>query len=106
MTFRYFVVDSLQTPGRPSGVFAVNRDKEANRLDMVLFNHLTKRWESDPDAVGLYLFGDDFVDRREEVSRGEAERSAALLGITIPSEEDLMQISDEAERDRARGRRS
>ena len=96
MTFRYFVVESLVTPGRPSGVFAVNRDQEANRLDMVLFNHQTKQWESDPDAVGLYLFGDDFVDRREEVSRAEAESSAALLGITIPPERDLMRISDEA----------
>jgi hypothetical protein len=104
VTFRYFVVESVVSPGRPSGVFAVNRDKEANRLDMVLFNHQTKQWESDPDAVGVYLFGDDCVDRREEVSRSQAERSAELLGITIPPEHELMRISDEAERERAQRR--
>ncbi len=41
---------------------------------MMMYSRWTKRWESNPDAVGTYLFGDDFQDRREEVGRGEAER--------------------------------
>ena len=94
MTFRYFVVTSPNEPGRPRGLFAVNRDVEAGRLDMMMYSHLGERWESNPDAVGQYLFGDDFADRRKEVSRPDAEQSAALMGISIPSEEEMMDMSD------------
>ncbi|MDQ3724098.1 MAG: hypothetical protein M3376_13770 [Actinomycetota bacterium] len=68
------------------------------------YNHLTKRWESDPDAVGMYLFGDDFSDSCEEVPRSEAEEEALLVGTNIPSEEELMRISDFAEEQRRRSR--
>nr|MDQ3641820.1 hypothetical protein [Actinomycetota bacterium] len=80
MTFRYFVVTEPDGPDRPRGLIAVNRDKEAGRLDTMMFSHRTKRWESDPDAVGMYLFGDDFQDRRAEVPRADAESAAAVIG--------------------------
>ena len=94
MTFRYFVVTEPEEPDRPRGLLAVNRDNEAGRLDTMIFSHWSKRWESDPEAVGMYLFGDDFQDLWVEVRRADAEKAAAVIGTSIPSEDELMQITD------------
>ena len=51
-----------------------------------------------------HLFGDDYDDGLTEVSRSAAEECAARIGTTLPTEEELMRISDEAEGERARGR--
>lgn len=104
MSFRYYALFRGEESEEPSGLMAVNRDKEAERLDMILFNRISGRWESDPDAVGLFLFGDDYMDRRVEVARRRAEEIAATLATVVPSEEEMMRISDEAERRRGPGR--
>ncbi len=106
MTFRYFVIFSHEEPDRPQGLMAVNRDKEASRLDTIAYSHMRKRWESNPEVVGRFLFGEDYYDEREEVSRYRAEEVAGMIGTVLPSEEEMMRISDEAEREReARHRR-
>ncbi len=98
MTFRYFMTFLREEPDRPRGLMTFNRDKEAGRLDTIAYNHMTKRWESDPYAVMTFLYGDDYFDRREEVSRSRAEEVARIIGTSLPSEEEMMRISDEAER--------
>ncbi len=104
MAFDYYVLvdDDRQVP---AGLFAVNRDTEAGRLDTMIYSHLRQGWVSDPSAVTQYLFGRDYVERRRLISRVEADEAAAVLGISVPTEEELMRISDEAERRRARRRR-
>ncbi|CAA9276470.1 MAG: hypothetical protein AVDCRST_MAG10-3618 [uncultured Acidimicrobiales bacterium] len=102
MTFRYFVVTEPDEPDRPRGLLAVNRDNETGRLDTMIFSHWTREWESDPEAVGMYLFGDDFQDLWVEVPRADAEKAAAVIGTSIPSEDELMQITDTAEQHRGR----
>lgn len=97
MTFRYFVTFLAEEPARPRGLLTLNRDKEADRLDMLAFHDTTKRWESDHHAVTSYVFGEDYIDRRREVGRSEAEEAAAIIGTSVPSEEELTRISDEAE---------
>lgn len=101
MTFRYYVAIEEDEPERPRGLFAVNRDVDAGRLDTMLYSHLRKRWVSDPDVVSQALFGLDNLDRRREVDRSQAEEAASIIGTDLPSEEELMRISDEAERRRA-----
>lgn len=101
MTFRYYVAIEREEPERSQGLFAVNRDVDAGRLDTMLYSHLRKRWVSDPDIVSQALFGLDNLDRRREVDRSQAEEAASIIGIALPSEEELMRSSDEAERRRA-----
>lgn len=101
MTFRYYVAIERDEPDRPRGLFAVNSDVDAGRLDTMLYSHLRKRWVSDPGAVSQALFGLDNFDRHREVDRSQAEEAAAVIGTFVPSEEKLMRISDEAERRRA-----
>lgn len=102
MTFRYYVAIEREEPEHPRGLLAVNRDVDAGRLDTMMYSHLRKRWVSDPGAVSQALFGLDYFDRRREVDRSQAEEAASIIGTSIPSEEELMRISDEAERRRAR----
>jgi hypothetical protein len=100
MTFRYFKIFLRREPERPRGLLAYNRD--GDRLDMIAWSHLTKRWEHDPEVVASFLFGGD-NDRQAEISREEAEELArTILGTTVPTEAELMAISDQAERLRAR----
>jgi hypothetical protein len=100
MTFRYFMIFLREEPERPRGLFALNREGE--RLDMVAFNHLTRRWEHDPEVVASFLFGDD-QDEQAEITREQAEQIArTVLWTRVPSEAELMAISDRAERRRAR----
>ncbi len=104
MAFDYYLVDD-EDRQLPAGLFAVNRDPEAGRLDTMIYSHLRQRWVSDPSAVTQYLFGQDYVERRRLISRAEADEAAATLGVSVPTEEELMRISDEAERRRVRQRR-
>jgi hypothetical protein len=100
MTFRYHMVFPRRQPGQPRGLFAYNPDD--GRLDMIAFNHLTRRWEHDPEAVTSFLFGGD-QDCQAVVTREQAEEIArTVLGTTLPPEAELMAISDQAERERAR----
>jgi hypothetical protein len=100
MTFRYFKTFRRREPERPRGLFAYNR--EGDRLDTIIYDHIQRRWSHDPDAVGASLFGDD-QDLKTEISREQAEELArTMLGRTLPSEDELMAISDRAERRRAR----
>jgi hypothetical protein len=100
MTFRYYKIFLRRQPQQPRGLFAYNPDE--GRLDMIAWNHLTRRWEHDPEAVASYLFGGD-QDEQAEISREQAEGIArTVLHTTVPSEAELMAISDKAERDRAR----
>jgi hypothetical protein len=99
MTFRYFKLLLRREPARPRGLFAYNPDD--GRLDMIAWNHLTRRWEHDPEVVTRFLFGDD-QDERAEITREQAEEIArTVLRTTLPSEAELMAISDRAERWRA-----
>jgi hypothetical protein len=100
MTFRYFKIFLREEPSQPRGLFAYNPDD--GRLDMIAWNHLTRRWEHDPEVVASYLFGDD-QDEQAEITREEAEKVArTVLWTGVPSEAELMAISDRAERRRAR----
>lgn len=97
MGFRYFILRNPDKPHWPDGLMAVNRDKPSHRLDTIAYNHLTKSWESDPDSVSMYLFGEDFDDWRREVPRSEAEECAARIGTVLPSEDEMIRITDAAE---------
>ncbi len=105
MAFDYYVLVDDEDRQLPAGLFAVNRDPEAGRLDAMIYSHLRQGGCPDPSAVTQYLFGQDYVERRRLISRAEADEAAAVLGISVPTEEELMRISDEAERRRARRRR-
>jgi hypothetical protein len=99
MAFRYYKVFKFMQPDKPRGLLVFNR--EGNRLDTIAWNHFTKRWEHDPDAVMSYVMGDD-RGKHAEINREEAEEIArTVLLTTLPSEPELMSISDEAERRRA-----
>lgn len=87
--FKYY---AILHDGKARGLFVFNRS--GNRLDTLAWNHRTKRWEIDPWTIGRYFFSD--LDA-EEVSRGKAEEIASGFGAAVPSEADLMKISDEAE---------
>jgi hypothetical protein len=53
--------------------------------------------------VANWLFDDRLQDRRARVSRAEAEQIAReRLGVDLPSEEELIRISDEGEKIRNR----
>ena len=103
MAFRYFILKNPKRPSWREGLMALNRDKEAGRLDTIAYDYLEEGWESDPYSVTTFLFGDD-RDWVTEVSRSAAEECAARMGTRLPTEEEMMRISDEAERERARGR--
>ncbi|MDP9020778.1 MAG: hypothetical protein M3N25_08250 [Actinomycetota bacterium] len=105
MAFDYYVLVDDDDRDRVVGLFAVNRDKEAGRLDTMVYDHHARAWTSDPSSVSQLLFGDDYTEIRRRVQRSDAEQAAAALGISVPTEEELMGISDEAERRRARRRR-
>ncbi len=104
MAFDYYVLVDDDDRDRVVGLFAV-QDKEAGRLDTVFYDHWARTWVSDPGAVTRFLFSLDYAELRQRVSRIDAEQAAAVLGISVPTEEELMRISDEAERRRARRRR-
>jgi hypothetical protein len=72
---------------------------------MIAFNHLTRRWEHDPGVVTRFLFGDD-QDEQVEVTREQAEEIArTVLHTTVPSEAELMDINDRAERAKRSGKK-
>jgi hypothetical protein len=104
MSFRYFILKNPRRPNWREGLIALNRDKEAGRLDTIAYDHLDGSWESDPYSVTTFLFGDDYDDWLTEVPRSAAEECAARIGTTLPTEQEMMRISDEAERERARER--
>ncbi len=97
MTFRYYAIARPEEPGRPRGLFAVNRDKEAGRLNIVSYDHLEQQWVADP-GITRYLFKEDYAEQTTEISRERAQQVADELGIPMPSEDEMMAISDEAER--------
>ena len=100
MAFQYYKVFLWEAPDQPRGLFIFNR--EGKRLDTIGWSHLEKRWRHDPDMVMRSLLG-DWQDEHAEISREEAEEIArTVLGTTLPSEQELMAISDEAERRRAK----
>jgi hypothetical protein len=101
VTFRYFAISRPAEPGRPRGLFAVNRDEEAGRLDTVSYDHLEQQWVADP-GITRYLFQEDYAELARELSREEAEQVARELGIPLPSEDEMITITDEAERRAAR----
>jgi hypothetical protein len=96
VTFRYFAIFRPEEPGRPRGLFAVNRDQEAGRLDTVSYDHLEGRWVADP-GITRYLFQEEYAERAGELSREGAEQVARELGIPLPGEQEMMAITDEAE---------
>ena len=101
MTFRYFTIAGPGEPGQPRGLFAVNRDRQAGRLDTVSYDHLEGRWVADPGIV-RFLADDEYAERATEVSREQAQQVAHELGIPLPPENELMTLTDEAERQAAR----
>lgn len=105
MTFRYYVTFLSEEPDKPRTLFTVNRDKEAGRLDMIVYSHITKQWESDPGFVTRFLFKEDYLDRRRAIPREQAQEIARMIGTTLPSEQEMIRISDEAERLAERQRR-
>jgi hypothetical protein len=62
-----------------------------------------RAWKFAPQFVANWLFDDRLQDRRARVSRAEAEQIAReRLGVDLPSEEELIRISDEGEKIRNR----
>ncbi len=59
MAFDYYVLVDDDDRDRVVGLFAVNRDKEAGRLDAVFYDYWTRTWVSDPGAVTRFLFSLD-----------------------------------------------
>ena len=94
MAFRYWVIHSDETRQKPSTIFTINR--EGKRLDTISWGYIAKAWRHDPSILS-YLFTGDSNDA-EETTREHAEQVARDLGIQpLPSEQELMRISDEAE---------
>lgn len=85
--FKYY---AIMVDGKARGLFAFNRGR--NRFDALTWNHHTKQWEHNAGTVGRYFFSD--LDA-EEVSRAKAEEIARGFGATVPSESDLMKITDQ-----------
>jgi hypothetical protein len=102
MTFRYFSISDSDERDRPLGLFAVNRDKEAGRLDTVSYSHSERRWVVNP-GITRYLFTEAMEDAAE-ISRDRAQQIARDLRIPLPSEEEMMALTDEAERQAAQRR--
>ena len=100
MAFRYWVIHNDDTRQKPSTIFAINR--EGNRFDTITWDHRAKAWRHDPSVLS-YLYTGDSGDA-EVTTREHAEQVARELGIQpLPSEMELMRISDEAEARRAQG---
>ena len=87
--FKYY---AIMVDGKARGLFAFNEG--GKRLDMLSWNHQTKQWEHNPRTVTDYFISDL---EAEEISRAKAEEIARGLGALVPSESDLMKISDQAE---------
>ena len=100
MTFRYFAVSKPKERDRPRGLFAVNRDRQAGRLDTLSYDHLEGRWVFDP-GITRYLFKEDYIEDATEISREQAQQVARDLGIPLPSEDEMMALTDEAEQQAA-----
>ena len=89
MTFRYFAISKPKERDRPRGLFAVNRDRQAGRLDTLSYDHLEGRWVFDP-GITRYLFKEDYIEDATEISREQAQQVARELGIPLPSEDEMM----------------
>ncbi|MDQ6900561.1 MAG: hypothetical protein M3072_13825 [Candidatus Dormibacteraeota bacterium] len=100
MSFRYYVILDSQEPDRPRGLFTFNEGD--GRYDFVGWDHLDKRWEDTPSLVD-YVYGER-SDLAAEISRARAEETAAQLGVPLPSQDELVEIANERERERQRGR--
>lgn len=90
--FKYY---AAMSDGKAYGLFVFNRS--GKRLDELQWNRQTNRWESNNDMVTRYFVSD--LDA-EEISRAKAEEIASALGTQVPSESDLMKLSDQAEAER------
>lgn len=87
--FKYY---AIMVDGKARGLFAFNEG--GKRLDMLSWNHQTKQWEHNPRTVTDYFISDL---EAEQISRAKAEEIARGFGAQVPSESDLMKISDKAE---------
>lgn len=94
MAFHYYVLLSPGRLERARGLMAF----EPERFHTIAYNHLTRRFEHAPDLVIGHVMGGDRSGRLQEVSRQEAERVSAELGVPLPSEAELAQIGEEAAR--------
>jgi hypothetical protein len=97
VTFRYFSISSPEDRDRPQGLFAVSRDKERGRLDTLSYDHLEQQWVYDP-GITRYLFKEEYMEDATQISREQAEQVAYELGIPLPSEDEMMTLTDDAER--------
>jgi hypothetical protein len=97
--FCYYIIHRDDRLQEPRGMFLFNR--EDGRFDTITWDHLDRAWQHNPGAM-RYLMGDaDSTSLVEEVSRDHAEQIAAQLGFApVPTEEELIRISDEAEAER------
>ena len=76
MACDYYVLVVDDDRDRVVGLFAVNRDAEAGRLDTVFYDYWARTWVFDPGAVTRFLFSLDYAELRQRVSRIDAEQAA------------------------------
>jgi hypothetical protein len=88
--FKYY---ATLVDGKPRGLFVFNNG--GNRLDMIAWNHTSKKWEHDSARVSRYFLSDL---EAEEISRAQAEEIARGFQAGVPSEAEFMKISDLAEK--------
>ena len=94
MAFRYWIVYEDGRHVTPRNVFAMNR--EGHRLDTISWSHLNRAWQHNRSVLDHLFKGES--QEAKETTREHAEQVARDLGIQpLPSEEELKQISDEAE---------
>ena len=94
MAFRYWIIYEDGRHETPRNVFAINR--EGRRLDTISWSHLNRSWQHNRSVLDHLFKGDS--QEANETTREHAEQVARDLGIgPLPSEQELMRISDEAE---------
>lgn len=88
--FKYY---ATMVDGKPRGLFVFNDG--GKRIDMIAWNHTSKKWEHDPAYVARYFLSDlDAV----EIGRARAEEIARGFGSEVPTEAGFMSITDRAGR--------
>jgi len=87
--FKYY---KILSEGETRGLFMFNRS--ADRLDMVSWNHQSKTWEENPSLVRYFR---DSAGDAEEITRDQADQIARGFGAKVPTEKELMSISDQAQ---------
>jgi len=100
--FGYFAIFQTEERIPPAtGVFCTESSR--GPLRAVTWSRAAQTWIFNPSpVVAKLLFDDQAWDRRDQITRAEAERIALdRYGSALPSEEELHRICEEGEQARA-----